>query len=85
VPAYAETCRMLGAFDLRTALPGISCPTTVIVGEEDYASPVAMAQALKDGIANSRLVVIEKARHLTPLEVPDIIASELKKLLGRSY
>jgi 3-oxoadipate enol-lactonase len=81
VPAYAETCRMLGAFDLRAALPGISCPTTVIVGEEDYASPVAMAQALKDGIANSRLVVIEKARHLTPLEVPDIIASELKKLL----
>jgi 3-oxoadipate enol-lactonase len=82
VPAYAETCRMLGSFDLRTALRGITCPTTVIVGEEDYASPVAMAQALKDGIANSRLVVIEKARHLTPLEVPDIIASELRKLLA---
>lgn len=82
VPAYAETCRMLGAFDLRAALPGITCPTTVIVGEEDYASPVAMAEALRDGIANSRLVVIDKARHLTPLEVPDIIASELTKLLN---
>jgi 3-oxoadipate enol-lactonase len=81
IPAYAETCRMLGAFDLRAALQGISCPTTVIVGEEDYASPVAMAEALKDGITNSRLVVIEKARHLTPLEVPDIVASELKELL----
>ncbi len=81
LPAYAETCHMLGAHDLRPALPNLSCPTTVIVGEEDYASPVAMAQALYDDIKNSRLVVIEKARHLTPIEVPDLIASELKKLL----
>jgi 3-oxoadipate enol-lactonase len=81
LPAYAETCRMLGTNDLRSALPGITSPTTVIVGEEDYASPVAMAQAMHEGIKNSRLVIIEKARHLTPLEVPDRIASELKLLL----
>ena len=61
--------------------PAISCPTTVIVGEEDYAAPLAMAQAMHDGIRNSRLVVLEKARHLTPLEVPDRIASELTMLL----
>lgn len=79
--AYAETCRMLGANDLRPALPTITCPTTVIVGEEDYAAPVAMAQTMHDGIKNSRLVIIEKARHLTPLEVPDRVASELKALL----
>jgi 3-oxoadipate enol-lactonase len=79
--AYAETCRMLGTNDLRAALPGISCPTTVIVGEEDHASPLAMAQAMHDGIRNSRLVVLEKARHLTPLEAPDRIASELMMLL----
>jgi 3-oxoadipate enol-lactonase len=82
VQAYAETCRMLGACDLRAALPGISCPTTVIVGEEDYASPVAMAEVLRDCIANSCLIIVEKARHLTPLEVPDVIASELAKLLN---
>jgi 3-oxoadipate enol-lactonase len=79
--AYAETCRMLGTNDLRAALPGITSPTTVIVGEEDYAAPLAMAQVMHDGIQNSRLVIIEKARHLTPLEVPDRIASELKLLL----
>lgn len=81
LPAYAETCRMLGTNDLRAALPGITSPTTVIVGEEDYAAPVAMAQTMHDGIKKSRLVIIEKARHLTPLEVPDRIASELKALL----
>ena len=79
--AYAETCRMLGSADLRAALPGISCPTTVIVGEEDYAAPLAMAEAMHAGIRNSRLVVFEKARHLTPLETPDRVASELMRLL----
>lgn len=79
--AYAEACRMLGSNDLRTALPGISCPTTVIVGEEDYAAPLAMAQVMHDGIKNSRLVILEKNRHLTPLEAPECIASELMMLL----
>ena len=79
--AYAETCRMLGATDLRPALPLITSPTTIIVGEEDYAAPVAMAQRMHEGISESRLVIIENARHLTPLEAPDRIASELKLLL----
>src|SRR4051794_37606319 len=38
VPAYAETCRMLGAADLRAALPGFKMPTAIVVGEEDYAT-----------------------------------------------
>lgn len=79
--AYAETCRMLGTNDLRWALPAIDCPTTVVVGEEDYAAPSAMAQTLHAGIRNSRYVLIEQARHLTPLEVPDRIASELRLIM----
>ena len=81
LPAYAETCRMLGTTDLRGSLSTIACPTTVVVGEEDYASTPAMAKVMHDGIKNSRMVVIEKARHLTPLEMPDRIAAELKQLL----
>jgi 3-oxoadipate enol-lactonase len=81
VAAYAETCRMLGTNDLRSVLPDVKALTAVIVGEEDYAAPIAMAQVMHDGIENSRLVIIEKVRHLTPLEVPDRIASELELLL----
>jgi 3-oxoadipate enol-lactonase len=84
VKAYVETCRMLGSADLRAALPRLTMPTAVIVGEEDYATPVAMAQALHDGIAGSTLTVLPKARHLTPLEVPDIIAAELERLMARA-
>lgn len=55
-------------------------PAAIIVGEEDYATPLAMAQALHDGIAGSTLTVLPGARHLTPLEVPDRIATELRRL-----
>lgn len=84
VGAYAALCRMLGACDLREALKTIVVPTKVIVGEEDYATPIAMARALHEGIAESTLKIIEKARHLTPLEVPDIVAEELMSLLLQS-
>ena len=81
VPAYAETCRMLGAADLRGGLGTIAVPTRIVVGEEDYATTVAMAQALNAGIRGSTLLVLDKARHLTPLEVPERIAAELEKVL----
>jgi 3-oxoadipate enol-lactonase len=81
VKAYAETCRMLGAADKRAALAGFRMPTAVIVGEEDYATPVAMAEALHRGIAGSTLTILTGARHLTPLEQPERIAAELERLL----
>jgi 3-oxoadipate enol-lactonase len=81
VAAYVETCKMLGACDLRAALPRLALPTAVIVGEEDYATPAAMAQFLHRGIAGSSLTVLPGGRHLTPLEQPDAIASELEQLL----
>ena len=84
VPAYTEACHMLGRADLRDVLPNLRMPTAVVVGEEDYAAPVAMAEALHKGIGGSTLTVLPKARHLTPLEVPDVIAAELDRLLARA-
>ena len=84
VPAYVEACHMLGRADLRAVLPTLKMPTAVVVGEEDYASPPAMAEALNRGIAGSTCKVLSKARHLTPLEQPDVIAAELAVLMARA-
>jgi 3-oxoadipate enol-lactonase len=81
---YVDACRMLGAFDGRALLPDIRVPTLVMVGEEDYAAPVAMAQAMHDGIAGSRFEVIPGTRHLTPLEVPDVVARGLRELCAEA-
>jgi 3-oxoadipate enol-lactonase len=75
---YAATCVMLGDADLRPYLPSLRMPVHVIVGEEDYATPVAHARYLHEAIQGSTLAVIPGARHLTPIECPDRVAALLR-------
>lgn len=82
VQAFAATCRMLGAYDGRSQLGKITAATEVVVGEEDYAATPAMSRAMHEGIPQSTLTEIPGARHLTPLETPEIIADHLRRLLG---
>jgi 3-oxoadipate enol-lactonase len=81
VRCYAETCLMLGAADKREALKNFRMPCAILVGAEDYATPVAMAHVLEAGIAGATLEVIENARHLTPLEVPEAVARRIVSLI----
>jgi 3-oxoadipate enol-lactonase len=80
---YAASCIMLGDTDLRGYLKKLTVPVAIMVGEEDYATPVTEAQQLHDAIPNSTLTVIPGARHLTPIERPEEIAIQLIALLGR--
>lgn len=83
VECYAATCVMLGDADLRAVLPLLRMPVAVIVGDEDYATPVAMAKHLHDAICGSTLAILPGERHLTPVEDPDQIAAQLSALMGR--
>lgn len=80
LPAYAATCEMLGAADLRAFLHKFAFPCEIRVGSEDYATPPEMAQYLADNIKGSHLEVMEGVRHFSPLEVPSEIAAALLKL-----
>ena len=80
---YASTCALLGDADLRAYAVKFTMPVAIIVGEEDYATPVAMAKALHGAIPHSTLEVLKGVRHLTPIECPGEIASRLRELLGR--
>jgi 3-oxoadipate enol-lactonase len=78
---YVAACNMLGTFDLRERVRSIQVPTAVIVGEEDYATPVAMARQLHEAIPASSLDILPATRHLSPVERPDEIAAILRRLL----
>jgi len=81
---YAAACEMLGNADLRSYLPGFRMPVAIVVGEEDFATPVASARQLHKAISGSMLTII-KGRHLTPIECPDEIAGLLLELLERAF
>jgi 3-oxoadipate enol-lactonase len=80
---YASTCALLGDADLRHYLPSFCMPVAIVVGEEDYATPIAMAQALHAAIPQSTLEIVSRGRHLTPIECPTEIAAEIDELLER--
>ncbi|MDA1185045.1 MAG: alpha/beta hydrolase [Acidobacteria bacterium] len=80
---YAATCMLLGTVDVRAHLPAFRMPVAIVVGEQDYATPVAMARQLHAAIPQSTLTVLQDGRHLTPIEHPDAIASELRALMKR--
>lgn len=78
---YAASCALLGDADLRPYLPSLAMPATILVGEDDAATPVAMARELHAAIAGSTLRILPAARHLTPIECPGPIAAALLDLL----
>jgi 3-oxoadipate enol-lactonase len=83
VPAYVALCDMLGTFDGRAYLTAFTMPVEVLVGEEDYATPMAMSEELAQSIPGARLSVIPKVRHLTILEIPERIAELVRTLVAR--
>jgi len=57
-----------GAFDYRPKLSGVSRPTLIVVGENDRTTTPRAARVLHEGIANSQLVVIPAAGHMSFVE-----------------
>ena len=72
---------MMGRPDSRPDLSHISCPTLVIVGEEDVPTPVSDAADMQNQIARSRLVILPEAGHLSNLEAPDGFALAISDFL----
>ncbi len=46
-------------------------PTLVIVGRDDALTPLPTAEKLTVGVPGAKMVIIEKAGHLSNLEQPD--------------
>lgn len=63
-------------------LSAIACPTLVLVGDEDRATPVVKSERLAAAIPGARLDVVPGVGHLSAMEDPDAIASRVLGFLG---
>lgn len=64
-------------------LAEIDKPTLVLAGEYDRLCTPRAAQDLHDGIADSELVVIPDAAHMTYIEQPGIYSSAVRRFFSR--
>jgi pimeloyl-ACP methyl ester carboxylesterase len=68
--------------DSRPTLATIECPTVVIVGDADAATPPALAHEIVTGVRGARLVVIERCGHMSAIERPDAVTAALIGAFG---
>ena len=68
---------IIGRPDSRPSLAAIACPTLVLVGDVDKATPPELSQEIAAAIAGSRLVVIAACGHLSTMEQPDAVTKAM--------
>jgi pimeloyl-ACP methyl ester carboxylesterase len=68
--------------DRRPDLPKITCPTIVVCGRDDAATPLFMSEEIAAAIAGSELIVIEQCGHLITMEKPDETNAILRRWLA---
>jgi 3-oxoadipate enol-lactonase len=73
-----EAIRRLNFLD---RLSKIKIPTLIMVGEDDPGTPISASQAIHKKISNSKLVIIQSARHLPNVEQSEIFNTNLLTFL----
>jgi pimeloyl-ACP methyl ester carboxylesterase len=68
--------------DRRPDLPRITCPTIVVCGRDDAATPLFMSEEIAAAIKGSELIVIEQCGHLVTMEKPDETNAILQRWLA---
>jgi pimeloyl-ACP methyl ester carboxylesterase len=69
--------------DRRPDLPRINCPTIVVCGRDDTATPLFLSEEMAKAIPAAALVVIEQCGHLVTMEKPEETNEILKLWLDR--
>lgn len=57
--------------DRRPDLPRIKCPTIVVCGRDDAATPLFLSEEMAKAIPAAALVVVEQCGHLVTMEKPE--------------
>ena len=84
VAGFVGCCHAIPQIDVTRRLKEITCPTLVIVGEQDPGTPVAMAREIHAAKPGSELVIIPLAAHLSNIEQPQAFNAALLGFLARA-
>ncbi|MDD8018289.1 MAG: alpha/beta fold hydrolase [Bacteroidota bacterium] len=83
ISIYGTLMALASRTDTTAALPFITCPTLILVGEKDTLTPPTAAQAMKDKIPNAQLFLIPKAAHMSNVENPEDFNTHLVEFVSK--
>lgn len=82
VAGYVGCCLALAAMDLTADARRIACPTLVVAGAQDQATPPAAARAIVAAAKNIKLVDIPDCAHLSAVERPAELTAVLSEFFA---
>jgi pimeloyl-ACP methyl ester carboxylesterase len=77
----AQIRALLGRPDATAVLPGMTCPTLLLCGEQDGWAPPAQHREMAQLIPGSLLVTVPDCGHMSPLERPEAVNEALQNWL----
>jgi 3-oxoadipate enol-lactonase len=75
--AYVGAIGALLAFDVRSHLGRVRCPTLVVAGDHDRTVPMSATRALVAGIPGARLVTVARSGHAPHCDAPALVNAAL--------
>ncbi|MDH5539384.1 MAG: alpha/beta hydrolase, partial [Rhizobacter sp.] len=77
----AQITALLNRPDAEPLLAAVGCPTLLLCGREDSWSPPSRHQFMRDAIAGSSLIVLERCGHMSTMEQPESVSLALSDWL----
>lgn len=81
---YVNTSEAVCNLDLRDGLESIACPTLVIAGQHDLATPVAWNASIASAVAGSEFKVLDAA-HLSNIESAESFNRSVESFLAQRF
>jgi 3-oxoadipate enol-lactonase len=75
---YAGVSAALRDADLEGEARAVACPTLVLCGDQDVATPPELGRSLAAAIRDARFELVQAAGHLPNIEQPDTVAARLR-------
>jgi len=80
----ATEAAVINRKDVGDKLEKITCPTRIVVGTEDHATPIEIAEEMKSKIQNASLAIIPGVGHHAPIEAAQLFTNELTAFLNHN-
>lgn len=80
--SIAIDAAVLNRRNITNILSSIKCPTLVVVGKDDPATPLELSQEIVNKIPNSELKIINNASHHLHVEQPEVLSKVMMEFLG---
>jgi 3-oxoadipate enol-lactonase len=82
VAGYAGCCLALAAMDLTVDARLIACPTLVVTGGLDQATPPERGRDIARAVKGAKLVEIADCAHISAIEQPDAVSAALAEFFA---